>query len=1534
MSGHRRQGLAVVPDLSVTAELSKKRILFTGATGFVGKVALSMLLTRFPEIAKIYVMARPGVSTSAEARFFGKVVVAPPFDPLRARLGPDFDAFVREKCEPVAGDVSKENCGIDEATLERLAGDVDLLINCAGLVDFAPTLEAGLNANAVGAVNVARTAVRLGAKLVHVSTCFVAGDRPGYVMEEEELVGYFPKREEMPDEVFDPFAEIEDCRATIARIRAQADDKAMLAEFRARAAEKLREEGRDDGDARALRMGTMRERKTWVTDALVKAGTERSRYWGWPNTYCYTKSLGDQVIDAIAKEHGLEFTIVRPAIVESAQAFPFPGWNEGFTTTAPLTFLAMKGHRNFVGRKGLILDVIPVDLVAAGLVAASAALLAGKARRVYQLGTSDQNPLTVDRALELTGLYRRRYYLRKAEQGDKLRHELMARMEPQTVSLEAFRKLSAPQVAKLARTATELLETWKPSWGAPRISATIERLQDKLEVASQRAEMATQLFELFVPFIWENSYVFSTRNVAQLYARMDPADAEKIPWNPEGIDWLHYWLDVHMPGLEEWVYPSLEDEYGARGKKRGAPAYRDLWALLEARARKHPGKVAMRFFRRDGSADRFTYGQLRDRAVRAALYLAACGVEGGDRVLLLSENRPEWAMAFFGIVRAGATAVPVDAEASVEEIGNIVRRCRARAIVASASVYRRLLAAGETPAPAIRVEDLFEGAVEEGDFRPREPAELASLIFTSGTTGTPKGVILSGRNFTTLVSRLSEIFDLGERDGLLSVLPLHHTFEFTAGLLLPLAVGAEIAYLEERTGDSILRAFRTGRITAMVGVPAVWKLLLRRIEEGFEDLGLKQPARLLQEGGRRLHDATGTHLFGRAAFSPVHRKLGGRLRYLISGGSAMPPKIYDAFRGMGFEILEGYGLTEAAPVLTVQRPGQRRPGNVGKPIGGVEIRIHRPDADGVGEILAKGPNVMMGYWEDPAATAAAIRDGWLHTGDLGKFDEEGNLVIVGRSKDVIVDASGKNVYPDELEDLYDKHPAIRELSIVGLPAEDGTERVACLVVPETEGRDPAEVRREIEAHFREVSLRLPVWKRVKVLHFRDEPLPRTATQKVRRPEVVRALQEIEKAGQTGRRSASAGGEAWLYDLVARVCEQPLEKVVPEAKLEQDLGFDSLTFTELGAALEQAGVPLPSPDAILALETVADLAALVARQRRLGKAARESAEEEGEARPQAGRTIRSLLGSVLDAVQPAADRFPLLSSMITLAREEGLDLLDDFFARPVRGAQDEEENAPFDLPEFVVSAGRRMLRGGQVGLYESFFRTRIYGAAHIPQHTNFLVAANHASHLDMGLVKHALGEQGKNLVALAARDYFFKDRIRRTYFENFTQLIPMEREGSMRESLDLASRALKKGNNLLIFPEGTRATDGEIKEFKGALGYLALRNRVGILPMYLRGTYEALPKGSLLPKARDLSVHIAPFLSFETLEEVVKGLPRGEQHRAVARLVEQIIRALRDGRPLPPIPGIPPEGPKKAAPEEPSEQEELGPRRATPGETKA
>ncbi|HEY0841123.1 MAG TPA: 1-acyl-sn-glycerol-3-phosphate acyltransferase, partial [Vulgatibacter sp.] len=189
---------------------------------------------------------------------------------------------------------------------------------------------------------------------------------------------------------------------------------------------------------------------------------------------------------------------------------------------------------------------------------------------------------------------------------------------------------------------------------------------------------------------------------------------------------------------------------------------------------------------------------------------------------------------------------------------------------------------------------------------------------------------------------------------------------------------------------------------------------------------------------------------------------------------------------------------------------------------------------------------------------------------------------------------------------------------------------------------------------------------------------------------------------------------------------------------------------------------------------------------------------------------------------------------------------------------------------------------------------VFGRAHVPQHANFLVAANHASHLDMGLVKHALGDQGENLVALAATDYFFSNKYRRAFFENFTSLIPMNRHGSLRESLELASKSLKQGRNLLIFPEGTRATDGTLKDFKGSLGYLALTNKVGILPVYLDGTYEALPKGAVVPKTRELAAHIGPFLSYEELEAAVSGLPRSEQHREIARRVEAAVRALEDG----------------------------------------
>ena len=304
--------------------------------------------------------------------------------------------------------------------------------------------------------------------------------------------------------------------------------------------------------------------------------------------------------------------------------------------------------------------------------------------------------------------------------------------------------------------------------------------------------------------------------------------------------------------------------------------------------------------------------------------------------------------------------------------------------------------------------------------------------------------------------------------------------------------------------------------------------------------------------------------------------MGGRIRYFISGGSALNEKVQRDFQGLGFTILEGYGLTEASPVLTVTRPENRMlAGTVGKSLPGVEIRIAEPDAVGVGEVIARGPNVMVGYYGNEEATRQTLIDRWLYTGDLGRLDDEGNLYLVGRSKEIIVDTNGKNVYPDEVEEVYQDSPYIKELSVIGLPDGIG-EKVACIVVPDHEydiALSRAEVRQQIEEHFREVSTTLPYYKRVKLLHFTDEELPRTATKKVKRREVLQIMQQMEERSRTSADELPAeelsGDAAWLVEIVASVSNRSLDEVSISTRL-GDLGFDSLMFVELAQAVENAG----------------------------------------------------------------------------------------------------------------------------------------------------------------------------------------------------------------------------------------------------------------------------------------------------------------------------------------------------------------------------
>ncbi|HEU4732876.1 MAG TPA: 1-acyl-sn-glycerol-3-phosphate acyltransferase, partial [Kofleriaceae bacterium] len=324
--------------------------------------------------------------------------------------------------------------------------------------------------------------------------------------------------------------------------------------------------------------------------------------------------------------------------------------------------------------------------------------------------------------------------------------------------------------------------------------------------------------------------------------------------------------------------------------------------------------------------------------------------------------------------------------------------------------------------------------------------------------------------------------------------------------------------------------------------------------------------------------------------------------------------------------------------------------------------------------------------------------------------------------------------------------------------------------------------------------------------------------------------------------AASGAGTWLYDLLADVSQKKRGTITGETRLEE-LGFDSLMFTELAVALEAAGVNLPDPQELLSLESVADIERLIGR-----------------------------LGARIRSEKPRRDR---------LAREK---------AAEDRKAADDD----IDVPRPLVSIGRRALRGGMRALYERVLDTQIYGATHVPPFGGYIVCANHASHLDTGLIKYALGEQGEALVALAARDYFFEDPVRRMYFENFTNLVPMERHGSLRESLRLAGEVLHDGYILLIFPEGTRSETGVMTDFKPSLGYLAMTNKCGILPMYLAGTHEAMPKGRYLPRRGErVAAYVGPFVPYSQVLALAQAedRPRSEQYRAITYHVEGVIRRL-------------------------------------------
>jgi len=481
----------------------------------------------------------------------------------------------------------------------------------------------------------------------------------------------------------------------------------------------------------------------------------------------------------------------------------------------------------------------------------------------------------------------------------------------------------------------------------------------------------------------------------------------------------------------------------------------------------------------DDSWHEISWLEFSRRVKLLAAYLSSIGIKKGDRVMILSENRPEWAISDLAVLSLGAVSVPAYFTNTSGQIDYIIRDSGSKAaIVSTVEQLEKVLAARSArkaacpvkkivimespklplPDGILTLSQIFGSARGLSDRDRREmldkidESDTASILYTSGTTGEPKGVLLSHKNFLSNASACLKVVEVGEEDTFLSFLPLSHAFERTVGYYVPLASGAAIAYAE--SVDKLPQNIKDIRPTIILGVPRFYEktysaildavnkgprlkryIFNRAFAVGLKSLNFRRISRPLP-ALHRLKEKIASIL----VFSKIREKLGGRLRFFISGGAPLSPDILDFFDALGIVILEGYGLTETSPVITCNTIEYRKRATVGKPLPGVEVKILQD-----GEIITRGDNIMKGYYNNDGATTEIIKKGWFHTGDIGILDEEGYLSITDRKKDIIVTSGGKNVSPQSIESALIVDPLIKQVMVYG----DRRKYLTAIIVPDT-----------------------------------------------------------------------------------------------------------------------------------------------------------------------------------------------------------------------------------------------------------------------------------------------------------------------------------------------------------------------------------------------------------------------------------------------------------------------------------------------------
>ncbi len=809
-------------------------------------------------------------------------------------------------------------------------------------------------------------------------------------------------------------------------------------------------------------------------------------------------------------------------------------------------------------------------------------------------------------------------------------------------------------------------------------------------------------------------------------------------------------------------------------------------------------RVAVMAFGDEG-VETLTFRDLKARSLGMAENLAADGLAPGEPVVLFAPNSPRWVVARLALIAADALCVPVADDADAATLHAQLADSGAARLFTTAELLptAREAVADLTDPPAIHgLDALPDGPAGDPAPLPRAaPDAPVALFYTSGTTGPPKAVPLTHANILTNLKILHDLGLIGPDDRVCLPLPLHHAYPFIVGLMLPLAAGAGVVLPAGVTGPELVHALGHGRASAMVGVPRLYDALVA---------GLADRARARGRAGRvafdgllglsgLLHRRFGVRA-GRWLLRPVHRAFAPHLRLLASGGARLEAATARRLAALGYEVLTGYGLVETTSIATFNRPGAARFGTAGRPGPATGMRLRSVEGLDHPEIQFRGPIVFDGYRNNPAANAEAFTaDGWFRTGDLGRLDADGFLVIAGRVKETIVTPGGKNITPEAVEAVYAQSPFVREIAV--LQHED---RLVALVVPDMDAvrahgaGSPAD---PVRVDLQRLGAGLPGYQRLADFALTRDALPRNQLGKYRR-HALPALYEQARYGTGGRRAgtlSAADAErlqgdraralmAWLRE---RFPGAPLD---PDASLQMDLGIDSLAWVNLALDLERRlGVGLDE-GAVARLVTVRDLVDAV------------------EAAPAAGGAARAA---------PDADRWLAPRGPAALAAGRGLHAAARLLARAV-------------------------------------FRLRVRGRAHLPRDGPVILAANHASDLDPLVLGAALPWRVARRAWWGADARRVFGRRPGRLLARVVPLFPVD-DRTPAASLDAAARVLERGGMLLWFPEEWRSPTGELQPFRPGIGNLLRRTGAPVVPVHIDGTFEAMPRTARLPRPRPVTV---------------------------------------------------------------------------------